>query len=300
MKIEADSLRKRLIIKRLIRKSKDPFGYINANNIDLSGVEVEEAIFKWVDFTHTNLSNTKFEKVLFIGCRFKDANLHGAEFRGVTAVGGNFDWVDMSDMSITNGDFRECEFTYADWTNMKSWATNFVGICCTNTKIKESEFRLCNFQSADLSDAILDKPEWGVSNLYNVNFGKNRTENEIGYISDAVCGSSACPIEGSFIGWKKIFDDEANEYRLVKLWIPEDAKRSSSTTQKCRCSFAQVLKITDLLETTEYDKVENWNYKKTLYKVGEMVFPDSFDEDRWTECSHGIHFFIDKRSALNY
>lgn len=31
-----------------------------------------------------------------------------------------------------------------------------------------------------------------------------------------------------------------------------------------------------------------------------LVFPDSFDENRWKECSHGIHFFIDKDEAINY
>lgn len=27
---------------------------------------------------------------------------------------------------------------------------------------------------------------------------------------------------------------------------------------------------------------------------------DSFDEDRWNECSHGIHFFINKQEAIDY
>ena len=38
---------------------------------------------------------------------------------------------------------------------------------------------------------------------------------------------------------------------------------------------------------------------KTLYKVGEMVYPDSFNEDRWNECSNGIHFFINKQDAIS-
>ena len=31
-----------------------------------------------------------------------------------------------------------------------------------------------------------------------------------------------------------------------------------------------------------------------------MVYPDAFDEDRFNECSNGIHFFIDKQLAINY
>lgn len=33
---------------------------------------------------------------------------------------------------------------------------------------------------------------------------------------------------------------------------------------------------------------------------GETVVPDSFDEDRWNECSNGIHFFITKQEAIDY
>ena len=89
-----------------------------------------------------------------------------------------------------------------------------------------------------------------------------------------------CPSEGSFIGWKKV------EGKLVKLEIPEDAKRSSATSNKCRCD------IDEILNTSREHEL--------LYKVGEMVYPDSFDEDRWNECSHGIHFFVDKLDAINY
>lgn len=46
-----------------------------------------------------------------------------------------------------------------------------------------------------------------------------------------------CPIEGSFIGWKKC------DGYIVKLKICEDAERSSSTSLKCRCSKAEVLEI---------------------------------------------------------
>jgi hypothetical protein len=104
-----------------------------------------------------------------------------------------------------------------------------------------------------------------------------------------------CPSVGAFIGWKKVSD------RLIQLLIPEDAKRSSATTNKCRCSMAKVLSITSLDGERAYESVVNKSYNPHVdYKVGEMVFPDSFDENRWDECSHGIHFFINKQDAINY
>ena len=47
----------------------------------------------------------------------------------------------------------------------------------------------------------------------------------------------ACPTDGSFIGWKK-----ASGY-IVKLQIPEDARRSSAGGERCRCDKAYVVEI---------------------------------------------------------
>ena len=107
--------------------------------------------------------------------------------------------------------------------------------------------------------------------------------------------SLACPSDGAFIGWKKV------KGCLIQLFIPEDAKRCSATTQKCRCEFAKVLSIIRIENGEELQSIENTSHTPSIvYKVGEIVKPDSFDEDRWNECSHGIHFFINKQDALNY
>lgn len=105
-----------------------------------------------------------------------------------------------------------------------------------------------------------------------------------------------CPEEGAFYGYKKV------RGYIVKLLIPKDAKRSSSTSRKCRCSYAKVVNIT-LLDgsKTEMKKLVNTRYNPNVtYKVGEYVYPDKFDEDRWNECSNGIHFFINRQEAVEY
>lgn len=110
----------------------------------------------------------------------------------------------------------------------------------------------------------------------------------------------ACPSDGAFIGWKKVGNSQFGYSHLVKLEIPEDARRSSATSNKCRCDKAKVLTITDMEEKETFCEVTNYEYAPCTYKVGEFVYPDSFDEDRWNECSHGIHFFINKQEAINY
>ena len=111
-----------------------------------------------------------------------------------------------------------------------------------------------------------------------------------------------CPSDGAFIGWKKItsYKEAYKGHYLVKLEIPEDARRCSATSFKCRCDRAKVLEITRIEDGKNMDIITNTNYGECVYKVGEMVIPDGFDEDRWQECSNGIHFFINKQQAIDY
>lgn len=143
-----------------------------------------------------------------------------------------------------------------------------------------------NLSNADLSYAYLDN----IVQL-NTNFTNAKGIND------------KCPKTGSFIGWKKCLGAFGDEY-IVKLEILANAKRSSSTAEKCRCSKAKVLEIQNLDGTIAdfVDHVFSPTYKnnKVYYKVGEMVYPDSFDDRFWIECSHGIHFFMKRQDAVDY
>ena len=104
-----------------------------------------------------------------------------------------------------------------------------------------------------------------------------------------------CPEEGSYIAYKKCQED-----RIVKLLIPEDAKRSSATTRKCRASKAKVLSITNIDGTENFEKAVSYYDYNFIYQVGEIVEIEDFDEDRWNECGAGIHHFITRNEAVNY
>ena len=102
--------------------------------------------------------------------------------------------------------------------------------------------------------------------------------------------------EGEFIGWKKLSNGI-----IAKLKILSDSKRSRATGDKCRCDKALLLEFQNI-DGTPSDEKEyvNHNYAECTYKVGEVVYADSWDDNRWNECSHGIHFFIDRQSAVDY
>ena len=104
-----------------------------------------------------------------------------------------------------------------------------------------------------------------------------------------------CPEEGEFVGFKK-----ASGY-IVKLKITEDAKRCSATSRKCRCSKAVVLSITtiDGRDDGTTEVMSNFD-RGFIYRVGETVEVNNFCDDRWQECSAGIHFFITRKEAEEY
>ena len=105
----------------------------------------------------------------------------------------------------------------------------------------------------------------------------------------------ACPDSGSFTAWKKAHG------HIVKLLIPEDAKRSSATGRKCRCDKAEVIAIETLDGEPADTKIVNSDYAQSfVYEVGKTVTDPNFCEDRFRECAPGIHFFINRQEAVDY
>ena len=194
------------------------------------------------------------------------ANLSGADLKGADLFGASLDGANLTFANLIGADLRWADLKGADlrWANLIwaniRWADLF-----------SADLDGANLKGADLSDA---------KNISDIDF------------------PMACPSEGSFIAWKKV-----KPSYIIKLEIPEDAKKCSATSKKCRCDKAMVLEIIDLETGENIDEVVNTTYSPVspcTYKVGEMVFPDYFDDNRWRECSHGIHFFVDRDDAVNY
>ena len=143
-----------------------------------------------------------------------------------------------------------------------------------------------NLREANLREADLREADLHEADLYGANL---REAKNIPFIP------LVCPERGSFTAFKK-----CGSY-IIELLIPQDAKRCSATTRKCRASYAKVVAITNMDGSqAEVDHVTNHAYEPIEYKIGEYVHPDSFDDDRWNECSHGIHFFINRQEAVEY
>lgn len=116
--------------------------------------------------------------------------------------------------------------------------------------------------------------------------------------------NTQCPKAGSFIGYKKACGTTPGNWTtlyLVKLEIPADAKRSSATNKKRRCSKAKVLSITSLANPAEeIAQASSFWDRNFVYIVGETVEVPDFNEDWRMTCAPRIHFFMNEEDAINY
>lgn len=186
-----------------------------------------------------------------------------------------------------NWEYMRANLSYVDLSKVDLSDTNLscADLHCAN--LYQADLQGANLYCANLSYADLHYANLYRANLYFTNFNNAKNIPFIPY---------ACPDTGSFIGYKK-----AGAY-IVELKILSDAKRCSATGRKCRCNKAKVLSIQYIDEDIPCDiKSVASNYDcNFIYRVGEIVEEPNFDENRWNECSKGIHFFINRQEAVEY
>lgn len=226
-------------------------------------------------------------------------NLHSVDLRGIDLHGANLRGAYLHSARLGGADLSFANLNYAVLCNADLHNVNLWG-----TSLSEANLHGVDLSCANLNWANLCYTDLSYANLYGANLlNANLHGAELnGAILDNVkCNyhtnffALQCPEEGSFIGYKKV------RGHIVKLEILADAKRSSATTRKCRCSAAKVLSITTLDGRDDGTQlISSGRDSNFVYKVGEIIRVDDFDENRWNECSTGIHFFITRDEAVEY
>jgi hypothetical protein len=56
----------------------------------------------------------------------------------------------------------------------------------------------------------------------------------------------------------------------------------------------------DVLEVIGAEEGHSDHTPRTIYRAGQRVTADSWDDNRWDTCSHGISFFLTKEEAEAY
>ena len=190
------------------------------------------------------------------------------------------EWENMR-ADLRRADLRGADLRRADLRGANLWGADLREANLWGADLRRADLRGADLRRADLRGANL----WGA----DLRGAKN------------IVLGLACPDSGSFIAWKKCVTP-AGHYCIVKLKIPEDARRSSATTNKCRADKALALGIESMYGEPYPDdfQAQSIYCKAFKYKKGELLEVKDFDENRWNECSTGIHFFINRIDAFNY
>ena len=193
---------------------------------------------------------------------------------------------------ISDTELKAIIYKHAKWARGKVGGerAKLRGADLCGAKLRGADLRDADLRGADLRDADLRD-----ANLCNADLCGAKNTDKIAWNAHTAFYPLQCPETGSFIGYKKAAG------KIIMLEICADAKRSSATSRKCRCSKAKVLSITHLDGSDSGLTEVRSNYSKEfVYRVGEIAEAPDFDENRWNECTAGIHFFITRGEAVEY
>ena len=250
---------------------------------DLRDADLRDANLCGANLCEANLCRANLRGADLCGANLRDANLRDANLRDANLCGANLRGSDLRGADLCGANLRDANLRDANLRDANLCGANLCEANLCDANLRGSDLRgadLCgaNLRGADLCDANLCG-----ANLRDANLRRAKGT----YM--------ACPTDGSFIGWKK-----ASGY-IVKLQIPEDARRSSAGCEKCRCDKAYVVEIQNIDgSNADIGMICSDHDENFVYAVGATVEVSDFDDDRWNECAPGIHFFIDRRAALEY
>ena len=194
----------------------------------------------------------------------------------------------MKGTGVERADLRGANLWDADLRDAALRDADLCGADLCGADLCGADLRGADLRDADLCGADLRGADLCVANLCGADLRGVRHDERTAFYA------MQCPEKGAYIGYKKAGG------KIVELEIQEDAKRSSATTRKCRASKAKVLSITSIDGEEHFEEAKS-NYDNSfVYEVGETVEVKDFDENRWNECSAGIHHFITRGEAERY
>ena len=253
---------------------------------------------------------------------FDSENFEHIAFTGVTFTNCKFEHTIFKNCAFMNCLFLNCKFNY----------TNFVDSLSRGHIFNRCDFTYCVFRGIYIEDEDSTKIQFDVhdSRIYSSQIGDwkitAKTDNRLVKFTSDIFDETrltflsaqakymlispyctgyydTCPETGSYTAYKyALINTRYNRKKpvIVKLQILEDAKRSSAGGRKCRASAAKVLSISSIDCKTYYKKAySDWDHS-FIYEVGKIVKVNKFDNNRWEECSTGIHHFLTRREAVAY
>ena len=240
---------------------------------DLRGANLFGANLSDADLRGANLSDADLPGADLSCANLRGADLSGADLSCANLRGANLFGANLSDADLPGADLSGANLSDADLPGADLSGANLSDADLSGANLRGADLSGANLRNANLSGASMDQMIWDIHTVFY---------------------PLQCPDSGSYIGYKKASG------LVVELEIPADARRSSATSRKCRASKAKVLSITDINGNPAGGQVKSNYDPDFVYTIGETVEVSDFDDDRWNECSTGIHHFITRAEAVIY
>ena len=163
---------------------------------------------------------------------------------------------------------------------------NLSGAYLSGANLSGADLSHADLYGAYLSGADLSRADLSLADLYGADLSRADLSGAKGMLFQIP--------DGPLHVWK------AGQGHLVKLKIPKKAKRTACLiNRKCRAEYAKVLAIYDE-DGNKVNECRGRHDNSFIYRVGETVRPDSYNDDPRIDCTNGIHFFQTKAEAEDW
>ena len=183
--------------------------------------------------------------------------------------GANLFGADLSGADLSRADLSGADLSRANLSGTDLYRANLSGANLSGANLSGTDLSMADLSGADLSGADLSGASLKDARGAELSIARTRI----------------LP-EGELYGWKKCAGGV-----IVKLRIPEKARRSNAWGRKCRAEYAIPVEVIGAeFGVSLYDG-------RTRYVVGEKVECDVWKEDWTKECAGGIHFYLTREEA---
>ena len=257
--------------------------------LESGGEEESRADLSGADLSGADLSGADLRRADLRRADLRDAELRGADLRDAELSGADLRDADLRGADLRRADLRRADLRRADLRGADLRDAKLSGAELSGADLRDAELSGADLSGADLRDAELRRADLRRADLRRAELSGADLSGAENLLAVYAARTSIVPQNGAYEGWKKCQNDV-----IVKLLIPAEARRSNATGRKCRAEFADVLEIFgDSIAVSIHDD-------KMTYSVGQRVVCHEWGEDRWVECSGGIHHFITREEAEAY